>query len=290
MTNGLLAPLSFLSIIAALVCQPHLSAGGQADTVVAAAAVRKADADWAAAASAANVGGWMSFYAADAIVQLPESQLAGGPQFVRQTVSRLLALPHLSVVLRPVEATLSHSGDLAFLIEAYELRFEDSHGLALTDRGRRLENWRRQADGGWKCIVDMWIADEPSAAPAAPLAQAQLPQPAHVGEAAPARESSQYGDMPTNYEEPIRKYFLEHLKRAQSVQYQEISQPVQGYTSGITGSILMHEKRTYGWIVKATINAQDSHERYVGFKTYTFLFRGETIVDTRSPLPGDEMN
>jgi len=54
--------------------------------------------------------------------------------------------------------------------------------------------------------------------------------------------------------------------------------------------LLLREKRDYGWTVKATINAKDSHDRYVGFKTYTFLFRGEKIVDARLPLPGDEIN
>jgi hypothetical protein len=39
-----------------------------------------------------------------------------------------------------------------------------------------------------------------------------------------------------------------------------------------------------------TINAKNSHDSYTGFKTYTFLFRGEKIVDARLPLPGDEMN
>jgi hypothetical protein len=31
---------------------------------------------------------------------------------------------------------------------------------------------------------------------------------------------------------------------------------------------------------------ENSSNSYVGFKTYTFLFRGEKIVDTRLPLPG----
>ena len=34
----------------------------------------------------------------------------------------------------------------------------------------------------------------------------------------------------------------------------------------------------------------NSNNNYVGFKTYTFLFRGEKIVDTRLPLPGGETN
>jgi hypothetical protein len=35
--------------------------------------------------------------------------------------------------------------------------------------------------------------------------------------------------------------------------------------------------------------AHNEDDHYLGFKTYTFLFRGEKIVDARLPLPGDEM-
>ena len=104
------------------------------------------------------------------------------------------------------------------------------------------------------------------------------------------KSAVKYGDMPAGYQEAIRKYFLEHLKHPDSVQYREITQPEQGYMTAVTCTFFMSEKREYGWTVKATINAKNSHDGYVGFKTYTFLFRGEKIVDARSPLPGDEMN
>ena len=51
----------------------------------------------------------------------------------------------------------------------------------------------------------------------------------------------------------------------------------------------MREKREYGWKVSVTINAKNSSDSYTGFKIYTFLFRGEKIVDARLPLPGGEM-
>jgi hypothetical protein len=134
----------------------------------------------------------------------------------------------------------------------------------------------------------------PTAGSAAPTARGEPPPPAAAPESgppAPARGSAtKYGDLPTNYEEAIRQYYRANLKHPESVQYREITQPEQGYTTEVTGGLLMRETREYGWRVKATINAKDSHDRYVGFKTYTFLFRGEKIVDARLPLPGDEMN
>jgi len=311
MKNGQLAFLAFLAVTSQFDCRPSLSASSAVDRGAAEAAVRKSDADWAAAASTASVDAWMAFYAADAIVLLPDDQLASGKELLRHAVSRLLAQPHLSVAWRPIKVDVARSGDVAFLIGAYELRFVDALGAPVSDRGRRLEIWRKQADGTWKCIVDTWNLDDPIAAPlaappasaqgtsptagsVAPLAQAEPPPSAAVPESGPPTPArvvaTKYGDMPTDYKEAIRKYFLEHLKYPDSVQYREITKPEQGYTTAITGILLMRETRQYGWTVKATINAKNSHDSYVGFKTYTFLFRGEKIVDARLPLPGDEMN
>ena len=302
MKNGLLAFLAFLAVTSLFVCRPSLSATSAVDLAAADATVRKADADWAAAASTASVDAWMAFYAADAVVLLPNDQLASGKELLRHTVTRLLALPHLSVAWRPIKVEVARSGDLALLIGAYELRFGDSRGAPVSNRGRRLEIWRKQANGTWKCRVDTWILDEPIAGPsAAPPASAQGTSPP-AGSAAPLAQSApppptparvvatKYGEMPADYKEAIRKYFLGRLKYPDSVEYREITKPEQGYTTAVTGAFFMRETREYGWTVKATINAKNSNDSYVGFKTYTFLFRGEKIVDARLPLPGDEMN
>ena len=47
----------------------------------------------------------------------------------------------------------------------------------------------------------------------------------------------------------------------------------------------MHEKRFYGWKVEATVDAKDARGQAVHAQTYTFLFRGETIVRVVRPLP-----
>ena len=294
--------LAFLAVISLSVCGPSFAAASAVDLPTVEAAVRKADADWAAAASTANVDAWMAFYSADAAVLLPNDRFASGRELIRHTVSQLLTLPDVLVAWHPIKVDVVPSGDQALVIETFELRYGDSRGTLVSDRGRRLEIWRKQADGTWKCSVDTWNLAEPVAAPTpahttgpvagsgAPLAaSAQLP--AAASDTGPPRPvpATKYGDEPADYERTIRKYFLTHLKYPDSIQYQEITKPEQGYTTAITGTLLMRETRTYGWRVKATINAKNSSDVYVGFKTYTFLFRGEKIVDTRAPLPQGEM-
>lgn len=35
----------------------------------------------------------------------------------------------------------------------------------MTDKGKFLEVWKKQADGNWKCVADMFSSDVPVAGP-----------------------------------------------------------------------------------------------------------------------------
>jgi ketosteroid isomerase-like protein len=302
MSNKSLVLLASVALTLLLVHRPGMSAMTSGELAAAEAAIRQSDAEWAAVARTANVDAWMAFYAGDAVVMAPNVPTASDRALVRQTVANLLALPHLSIAWHPIKVEVAASGELAYLIGAYELGYDGLRGARVSDRGKLLEIWRRQPDGGWKCIVDTWNSDGPAVADqAAPPAStvgrvpATVPPPPPVADSATNPRSSaqapstEYGEMPTQYEETVRQYFQKYLKDPDSVQYQEITKPEKGYVTTATGAILTHETRLQGWTVKATLNARNSHGVYVGFKTYLFLFRGEKIVHTVSPLAGDEM-
>jgi len=303
MSNRLPLLLASLAVTLLFVYRPSMSAMSAGEIAAAEAAIRKSDAEWDAAAKTMSVDAWMAFYAADAIVMAPDVQITSDHDLIRQTVTSLLALPHLSIEWHPIKVEVAASGDLAYLIGAYELRHDEARGARVSDRGKLLEIWRKQSAGGWKCVVDTWNSDGPAAAaqaapPPNPVdrlpAAVPVPPPPVADSVTGARSSAQaltaeYGEMPTQYEEAIRQYFQKYLKDPDSVQYQEITKPEKGYVTTVTGVILAHETRLRGWTVKATINARNSHGVYVGFKTYTFLFRGEKIVHTLSPLAEDEM-
>lgn len=302
--------LSALAVALPFVPRPSMSAISAGELAAAEAAIRESDAQWAEAARTGSVDAWMAFYAAEAIVMAPDAPMASDHELVRQTVAKLLALPHLSIAWHPIKVEVSRSDDLAYLIGAYEVGYDDARGSRVSDRGKLLEIWRRQSDGGWKCIVDTWNSDGPAAAAQAPPASAvgHLPAPAPTSAPtsapasapavspappppAPDAVPTEYGEMPRQYEAAIRAYFQEYLKNPDSAQYQEITKPEKGSVTTVTGAIFAHETRLLGWKVNATINAKNSRGAFVGFKTYTFLFRGEKIVHvhTLSPLPEGEI-
>lgn len=92
--------------------------------------------------------------------------------------------------------------------------------------------------------------------------------------------AADYGAVPTRYEDGIRAYFDSTLKDPSSIQYREVTVPQKGYVQAapIAGGGI-----TYGWLVNATINGKNSYGAYVGFKTYSFLFRGDELVNTAVP-------
>jgi Lipocalin-like domain len=203
---------------------------------------------------------------------------------------------HLKSSLLPYETGLEYRREVMF----------DGVHLRLIARSQERGE-ERQRMLVWTKVPAHGLIAEPSEAPpanaqstspntgsAAPLVQTEPPPLDAVPESGPPKPThvaaTKYGDRPNYYNAAIRKYFLEHLKDPDSIQYRDITDPAQGYMTAITGTFLMRETRNYGWTVRATINAKNSDGNYVGFKTYTFLFRGEQIVNARLPLPGDEMN
>src|SRR5579859_806119 len=301
MTKRLPGLVAALAVSGLLACRPSLSAMSGGELAAAEAAIRQLDAKWAAAANTASVDAWMAFYTDDAVVLAPDVQISRDREQVRQTVAELLALPHLSIAWQPIKVEVAAAGDLAYLIGAYELSYDGARAR-VSDRGKLLEIWKRQADGSWKCIVDTWNSNGPAPAAqsaraggverglsAAPEASPAAADPAAAPRPSPSALTAEYGEMPKQYEEAVRQYFEKYLKDPDSVQYQEITAPEKGYATTVKGAIFAREARLRGWTVKATINARNSHGVYVGLKTYTFLFRGEKIVHTVSPLPEDEM-
>jgi hypothetical protein len=94
-------------------------------------------------------------------------------------------------------------------------------------------------------------------------------------------QTADFGACPVAYQDAIHRYFDDTLKDPNSVQYREVTAPETG--SMQSRSLAAGNKITYGWLVKATINAKNTYGGYVGFRTYSFLFRGEQIVDTITP-------
>jgi ketosteroid isomerase-like protein len=132
------------------------------------AAVRKADGDWSKAAQTKQVDAWMAFYSDDVVALPPNEKVANTKDNIRKSVGELLALPSMAISWRPTKVEVARSGDIAYSFGAYEFTANDAHGKPITENGKYVEIWKKQADGSWKCAVDIWNPDTPVMPPAAP--------------------------------------------------------------------------------------------------------------------------
>jgi len=124
------------------------------------ATIRKADEDWAKAAKAGSVPGWTTFYADDAVVLPAGGPIANTKDTIAKSVRDNLGAM-LDIDWKPTRVEVAASGDLAYSYGAYSATVKDISGKAVSDTGKYVEVWRKQADGGWKCIIDTWNSDLP---------------------------------------------------------------------------------------------------------------------------------
>jgi uncharacterized protein (TIGR02246 family) len=131
------------------------------------AAIRKADTDWSDAAQTKQVEAWVAYYSDDATVLPPNEPMATSKDDIRKTIGNFLAQPALNVKWQPTKVAVSRSGDVGYSFGTYEMTANDSKGNPITDRGKYVEIWKKQADGGWKCAVDTFNSDLPMVPPPA---------------------------------------------------------------------------------------------------------------------------
>jgi ketosteroid isomerase-like protein len=154
-----------LSICFALLSFAFASTASAADTKSAIEqALRDLDAQWSAAAGAKDVEKTVSFYSDDAVVMPPNAPRATTKEAIRTIWKDLLTDASISWKTKDVE--MAQSGDLAFSSGTYEVTLNDPTGTPVKDRGKYLEVWKKQADGSWKCAVDIWNSDRAATASA----------------------------------------------------------------------------------------------------------------------------
>lgn len=126
--------------------------------------IRDLDAQWSKAASARDLERTVSYYSDDASVLPPNAPIASGKQAIREVWATLL-VPDASVSWKADKVEVARSGDLAYLVGTYQTSEKDAQGKPVTDRGKLVEVWKKQADGQWKTVADIFNSDLPAAAP-----------------------------------------------------------------------------------------------------------------------------
>ena len=131
------------------------------------ATLRNADAEWSNAMGAKDVDGFVAAYAENGSILSPNTPILTGSEAIRQWASEMVANPGIAGSWQPTTVEVSTAGDLGYTIGTYEETRHDVQGNPVTDRGKYVGVWKKQPDGKWKVVVDIFNSDlpAPTAAP-----------------------------------------------------------------------------------------------------------------------------
>ena len=125
--------------------------------------VRTVDAEWARAASTGNGEAIAALYAPDAVLLPP------GEPMVKGEAAKKYWVDFTNGFSGPTELNtmaVEGAGDMATAIGTYKMTLTPKKAGAKAlpaEEGKYLEVLKRQEDGSWKIIYDMWSPDAPPA-------------------------------------------------------------------------------------------------------------------------------
>ena len=155
---------SFISLFSFLI----VCTVSAADTKSIEQALRDLDAQWSAAAGGEDLEKTISFYSEDAVVLPTNAPAATTKDAIRNTWKDLLESPGAAISWKTAKVEVARSGDFAYTTGTYELTMNDANGKPINDRGKYVEVWKKQADGKWKVVADIWNSDLAVSAPGSP--------------------------------------------------------------------------------------------------------------------------
>ena len=128
--------------------------------------LRGLEALWSKTAGAKDLDKTVSFYAEGAMVLPPNGPIATTNEAIRKVWKDLFETPGYALSFKPSKVEVAQSGDMAYSSGTYEFTMNDASGKPVKDQGKYAAVWKKQADGKWKCVVDIWNSDLPASAPA----------------------------------------------------------------------------------------------------------------------------
>jgi uncharacterized protein (TIGR02246 family) len=125
------------------------------------AEVRAADAAWLKAYQAKDVQKSAAFFGEQGSMLVPNNPILTGREAIAKFIAKSFTTQDYKIAWRPNRAYVARSGELGYTSGVYKMSFTDASGKAITDEGKYLMVWKRQANGAWKVLFDMSNSDRP---------------------------------------------------------------------------------------------------------------------------------
>ena len=121
------------------------------------AEIRKTDSTWASLGKdTSTVDKAVSYWSDDAVLLGPGQPAVIGKEALRKMVEDTKHIPGFGITWKSSDIHLSPDGKLAYMYGENMMTMNDSTGKKISTPGRGYTIWRKEDDGSWKCVVDIW--------------------------------------------------------------------------------------------------------------------------------------
>ena len=117
--------------------------------------------DWSSMVGAGDLEASIELWADDAVMLPPDMPVLSGKAAIREYVLGAASIPGFKISWEPESAHVSKSGDMAYLIERNVIEVDGENGEKIETHGKVVTVWRKDSDGQWKNVVDMWNSAPP---------------------------------------------------------------------------------------------------------------------------------
>jgi len=120
------------------------------------ARILQLDAEWSEAAQSRDVDRVVSYWADDATVLPPGGPAIVGKAAIREFVAKSFKNPSFRIAWKTSDVFVSPDGTFAYGLGTNRVNVTAPDGTPVTIDGKAVTIWRREKDGSWKCVVDIW--------------------------------------------------------------------------------------------------------------------------------------
>lgn len=149
-------PTLFATAIVLLVgCTPRIDVEQERTALMA------TDREWAQSAN--DPDKFASYYAPDASFYASGMPLVKGQAGIREVIGQLMSLPGFALTVSATDTQVGAAGDIGYITGTYELKLESG-----VEKGKYVTVWKKQPDGAWRVVDDIFNADTAPPPPPAP--------------------------------------------------------------------------------------------------------------------------
>ena len=123
-------------------------------------AVKDVEAAWSKDTATKDIDKFVSYFADDASGLYPGMAIVNGKQAIKAGLAPIMADPNFALSFQSTRMEASKGGDMVYSQGTYAMTMTDPKTKKpMTEKGKYLTVYRKQADGSWKAIADTFNSD-----------------------------------------------------------------------------------------------------------------------------------